>query len=312
MNLTINRRQFTRQMGLGAALTAVGTPSLSAAENPTPVVDSHLHCFAGRNDPRFPYHPAGPYQPEAPATPEHLLQCMADGGVDHAVVVHPEPYQDDLRYLEHCLEVGNGKLKGVCLLFPDRDDTPKRLTGLVRRLPGRIVGLRVHAYAPERLPDWAKPGELRNLWRLAGDLGLAVQLHLEPRYAPRFEPFLREFPGVTTIIDHLGRPFQGLPEEHAVIVRWARFDHVILKLAVVPERHQYPHRDIRPVIHQLTDAFGPERMIYGGGFEGAQTDGNSYRAFREHVAGFLGHLSVEGRAQVFGGTACRLFGFKPA
>ncbi len=35
---------------------------------------------------------------------------MTEGGVDHAVVVHPEPYQDDHRYLEHCLAVGKGWL----------------------------------------------------------------------------------------------------------------------------------------------------------------------------------------------------------
>ena len=46
--------------------------------------------------------------------------------MDYAVVVHPEPYQDDHRYLEHCLDVGRGKLKGTCLFFADR---PARSTG---------------------------------------------------------------------------------------------------------------------------------------------------------------------------------------
>ncbi|MSU63024.1 MAG: hypothetical protein EXS31_11630 [Pedosphaera sp.] len=202
MNPVISRRQFTKQISVCAAAATVGAPGLGAAGKTVPVVDSHLHCFAGKNDFRFPYHPAGPYQPEAPATPEHLLKCMAEGGVDYAVVVHPEPYQDDLRYLEHCLQAGNGKLKGVCLLFAGRDDTPKRLTGLVHRLPNRIVAVRIHAYTPERLPAWNKPEQLRRLWRIAGDLGLAVQLHLEPRYAPRFEPFIREFPRVTTSTSH--------------------------------------------------------------------------------------------------------------
>ena len=79
-----------------AAAAAGGTPRLAAANGRSPVVDCHLHCFAGANEARFPYHPAGPYRPKAPATPEHLLKCMADGGVNFAIVVHPEPYQDDL------------------------------------------------------------------------------------------------------------------------------------------------------------------------------------------------------------------------
>ena len=56
-----------------------------------------------------------------------------------------------------------------------------------------LIAARVHAYAPDRLPPFGKP-ELRNLWRQATELGLAVQLHFEPRYAPAFEPLIKEIP----------------------------------------------------------------------------------------------------------------------
>ena len=194
-----------------AVLARSGRIRAGADDRPAPVIDTHLHCFAGKDDPRFPYHPEGPYQPAEPATPEHLLRCMAEAGVDHAVVVHPEPYQDDHRYLEHCLEVGQGKLKGTCLFFADRPGSLDRMTALVKKHEGRIVAARIHAYAPDRLPPFGKP-ELRAFWKHVGDLGLAVQLHFEPRYAPGFEPL---DPGVPA--DH-GRssttsagPFQGTP-----------------------------------------------------------------------------------------------------
>src|SRR5258707_983442 len=80
-------------------------------------------------------------------------------GVDFAVVVHPEPYQDDHDYLEHCLEVGQGKLKGTCLFFAGRSGSLDRMAALVKRCPG-VVAARIHAYAPERLPPFGKP-ELR-------------------------------------------------------------------------------------------------------------------------------------------------------
>src|SRR5688572_7133789 len=100
-----NRRRFltTSLAGLGSfAAAAAGSQN----QRRVPVVDTHLHCFAGTDDKRFPYHARAPYRPEAAATPEHLLHCMEGAGVDYAVVVHPEPYQDDHRYLEHCLQVG--------------------------------------------------------------------------------------------------------------------------------------------------------------------------------------------------------------
>lgn len=315
----LDRRRFLQhsvQAIAGAAIVRWQVPGAHAAgpssqtaspPNRPPVIDTHLHCFAGANDERFPYHERAPYRPEAAATPEHLLACMDGAGVDYAIVVHPEPYQDDHRYLEHCLKVGGERLKGTCLFFADRPGSIDGLEPLVKRLPGQIVAARVHAYAPERLPPFGRP-ELRNLWKRAADLGLAMQLHFEPRYAPRFEPLIREFRETTVIVDHMGRPFQGTPEEHEVVIGWSRLPNTILKIASVPQKTSYPHRDIGPVIRRLSDAYGPERMIYGGGF-GADATPASYRRYREQVAEHLVHLSERDRQMILGGTAARLFGF---
>lgn len=181
------------------------------------------------------------------------------------------------------------------------------MSALVRKHAGRIVAARIHAYAPERLPPFGKP-ELRALWKSAADLGLAVQLHFEPRYAPGFEPMIREFANTTVIIDHLGRPFQGTPEEHDVVIGWSRLPNTIMKIAAVPRRAPYPHRDIAPVIRRLTEAYGAERMVYGGGF-GADATPESYRRYREQIGEYLAHLSEAERAMIFGRTAARLFGF---
>ena len=278
---------------------------LVADAKKVPVVDTHLHCFAGKDDKRFPYHKDGPYAPEAASTPEHLLECMAGAGVDYAIVVHPEPYQDDHRYLEHCLAVGKGKLKGTCLFFAGREGNEKQLRELVKKVP--IVALRIHAYVEDRLPPFGKP-ELRDLWKLAGDLGLAVQLHFEPRYAPGFEAYIKEFKSVPVLIDHLGRPLQGTEKDYAVVLGWSKHEHVTMKLSSVPNRGSYPHRDPAKLVKQLTDAFGADRLMYGGGYGPGATP-ESYKAERERVAGFLAHLSVEDRAKVLGGTAAKLFKF---
>lgn len=294
------RRQFL------VGVSAFGVASrLPAEEVRTPVVDTHLHCFAGKHSEKFPYHKDAPYSPPDPATLEHLLKCMADGGVDFAIVVHPEPYQDDHRYLEHCLTVGKGRLKGTALVFAGRDGFEKKLRDLAKSAP--LVATRVHAYNPDRLPPFEGP-ELKALWKLAGELGLAVQLHFEPRYAPGFEPLIKEFKGVRVLVDHLGRPFQGTEKEHSVVLGWAKYDHVVMKLTAVPEKGSYPHRDPSKVVGQLAEAYGADRLMSGGGF-GPKATGASYKAERERIAGMLSHLSEADRAKVFGGNAAKLFGF---
>lgn len=308
------RRNFLKALAISGVTEAIVADHWFYAsakdERRHPIIDAHLHCFAGANDPRFPYHARAPYRPEEPATPEHLLTCMDGAGVDFAVVVQPEPYQDDHRYLEHCLAVGGDRLKGTCLFFADRPGSVAGMRPLVKKHPGKIVTARIHAYAPDRLPPFGKP-VLRHLWKTVGDLGLAIQLHFEPRYAPGFEPYIKEFRDTTVIIDHLGRPMQGTPEEHEVVVKWSRFSNTIMKVSSLPRQDRYPHRDVGPIIQRLTQEYGAERMIYGGGFNAEATPA-SYRAYRERVRSYLDHLSAEDQAKVLGGTAAKLFGFHAA
>ena len=293
----------TRRSFIASAAAIPFAATSRAADAKAPVVDTHLHCFAGKDEPKFPYHKDAPYTPAEPATPGHLLKCMADGGVDYAIVVHPEPYQDDHRYLEHCLSVGKGKLKGTCLFFAGRAGNVEKLKALAKAVP--LVAGRIHAYVEGRLPPFGKP-ELKELWKQYAELGLAVQLHFEPKYAPGFEPLIKAFKDTTVLIDHLGRPFQGTAKEYAVVLGWAKYPNVVMKLSSVPDNKSYPHRDPQPVVKQLTEAFGADRLMYGGGYSASAT-GKSYRAERERVVGLLAHLSDADRAKVLGGTAVKLF-----
>ncbi len=279
---------------------AVSKPS---PPDQAPVIDCHVHCFDGDASRQFPYHERAPYRPIRPIAPELILRMMDATKVQRAVIVHPEPYQDDHRYLQHCLAVGRGRFKGTCLFFADRSNWQKEMPGLVKQ--GGIVALRIHAYLADRQPPFGKP-ELRALWKTAADLGLAVQLHFEPRYAPGFEPLIKAFARTPVLIDHLGRPLQGTPEEHAIVLRWARLPNTYLKLSAVPPPSEYPHRDIRPVMRELVAAYGPDRMVTGTfGASGGTIE--SYRAGQERMRSYVAHLPPAAQTAIFGGTATRLF-----
>ena len=300
-----SRREFVA--GATALLAGCASSQPVRPKNKVPVVDAHVHCFAGFDNPRYPYHPDAPYRPETASRPDQLLRAMDGAGVDAAIIVHPEPYQDDHDYLEYCFEIGQDRFKGTCLFFAGRPGSLDRMADLVKRNPGKIVAARIHAYAPERLPPFGKP-ELRELWKKAADLGLMVQLHFEPKWAPGFEPLIQEFSGTTVIIDHLGRPIQGTPEEHARVVGWSKYRNTVIKLSAIPLRTQFPHRDAAPFVRAAADAFGADRMIYGGGFEPGAT-GDSYLAARDRLLGFVSHLPPADLDKIAGGTAAKLFKF---
>jgi predicted TIM-barrel fold metal-dependent hydrolase len=299
----VSRRTLLR----AAALAPAAALPARAADAPL-VIDTHTHCFDGADSTRFPYHARAPYRPAA-AGPEQLLRFLDASGVNAAVVVHPEPYQDDHRYLEHCLAVGGGRLKGTCLYFADRPGWQKDLPALCERSKGGIVAARVHAYAPDRLPPFGKP-ELRALWKTASDLGLVMQIHFEPHYAAGFEPLLKAFPRTPVLIDNLGRPMQATPEEYARVLRWAKLPNVHMKLSGLPNPLEYPFRDPGPVIKQLITAYGPARLVWGGSYSAGVT-ADSYRAGLAAIRARIAELPAADQARILGGTAARLFRITP-
>ena len=218
------------------------------------------------------------------------------------------PYQDDHRYLEHCLGVGKGRLKGTLLVFADRPGSMDQLPGMAKRLP--VVTARIHAYQNDRLPPFGKP-ELRRLWQLAAEHGLAIQLHFEPRHAPGFEPLIREFKQTPVIVDHLGRPFQGTAAEHERVLRWADFPNVVMKLSSLPAKEAKEAAELPALFRRLANTYGAGRLIYGGGFD-ENASPASYRAERERTAALLDFLPPADLAKVLGGNAAKLFNFRAA
>lgn len=304
----ITRRNFGKHCMSSLAAITFSQAQAIAIQKQSPVIDTHVHCFAGNKNKDFPYHSDGPYQPDAITSPQILLDQMKKAGVDFAVVVHPEPYQDDHRYLEYCLSVGKRQLKGTCLFFAHQEGSIRLMGELVKRNPEKIVALRFHAYHKDKLPPFEKP-ELRNLWKAAAELGLNIQLHFEPRYAFGFEPLIKEFSKTKVIIDHMGRPFDGTPEENNRVLALSKFENTIMKVSSLPDLKMFPDRDAGKVIKDLVNRFTPMRLIYGGGFDD-KSDGESYRAYREKTKSYLAALSPSEQAMILGGNAQRLFRFE--
>jgi predicted TIM-barrel fold metal-dependent hydrolase len=258
------------------------------------IIDTHVHVFAEHQS-QFPYHKNAPYRPP-PAPIEEYLKKMNKMGIDRAVLVHPEPYQDDHRYTLYCLEKYPERLKGTCLFNPESPDSPRNLSELVQKQP-RIVALRIHACRPDNIPSLLS-AQVRTLWERAGALDLVIQMHIVPRYARDIEELVKDFPEIPVLIDHLGRPAQGSEEEYKYVLRLAQFDNVYMKLSGVRyiSKEPFPHEDAKPIVRQIVETFGSEHMIWGGG-DPAIVDVQ------------LDFLTERERKNVLGGTAAKLFGF---
>ncbi len=303
----------TRRSFLGAALAL----PLAAQRSPEQLlIDTHIHLFA-QDQKRFPYHPNGPYQPE-PNDIHDYVKFVHASGLKHSVIVHPEPYQDDHRYLEYCFEnePSPGFFKGTILLDAFDPETPRRMRGLTEGMKGRIVALRVHAMNPPGEPPVAggaiknrdlRDKRMRAMWEAAADLGLAIQMHFLPHHAPAIGELAANVPSATVVLDHIGRAGMGTPEDFQQVLSLAKHPKCYIKISGVrySSKTDYPYHDAKKYLEPAYQAFGADRMIWGG--LGYNLD--DFRANLQMLDQLLSFAPESDRAKVRGLTARRLFGF---
>jgi predicted TIM-barrel fold metal-dependent hydrolase len=204
---------------------------------------------------------------------------------------------------------------------------------IVRRYRNRILALRIHCTrgrneapttsGPIRDRDLTHPN-VKQVWRKAGELGIAIQAHIQPWFAPQVEKLASEVPETRVIVDHFGHagvgalvkgpggwthakaePGYGDPKEFDQVLRLAALPQVILKVSGLnySSREPFPHRDLKPLARRAFDAFGPDRMVWG-------SLGHSMADFEQKSAVFdtnFDFLPAADRAKIRAGTAKRLF-----
>src|ERR1700733_1822721 len=325
----ISRRKW--MVGVAAAAAAFAAHAkgfkrvANALADATPVpgrpkgtlIESHIHLFAGDPE-RFPYSGAS-YKPHT-ARVEDYVKFTREAQINHAVIVHPEPYQDDHRYLEYSLahEASPGFFKGTCLFDPIDPATPKRMQALVEKNQGRIVALRIHEIHAAGTPSTRtgvirdrdlKDPQMATTWRAAHELGLAIQIHCIPHYAKQIGELAAKLPDTPIVLDHLARPGQGTAEEYEQVLKLAALPRVYMKFSgtgvASASKQPFPHEDAKPFVKRVYEAFGADRMIWG-------ELGSSMAEFDRAVQLFdlmFDFAAETERAKILGLTSQKLFAF---
>ncbi len=283
----MKRRNFVKVIAAGSiasmGTTASGreqtetgpmTPSIkSDIKAREPIIEWNAHIFSPDTQ-QYPFHPQATYQPDVSEQPADTLaaylQRLDDEGIDRAVIVQPEPYGDDHALVLDCLKREPERLKGTSLFYPRDSEAPQKLAALVKREP-RIVATRFHAHRGKEtyLDSFADAG-VRALWKQAVDLGLIVELHIGPNYAVQAGEAIKAFPGCKVLIDHLAEPHMGTGVEFASVLELARFPHVYMKLSGLGHFAEDAPRyeSAKSFTRRVIEAFGPDRMVWGGGTPG--------------------------------------------
>ncbi|KOG37217.1 amidohydrolase family protein [Streptomyces resistomycificus] len=179
-----------------------------------------------------------------------------------------------------------------------------------------LVGIR-HQVQGEPDPRWlVRPEVLRGLSAVA-DAQLVYDLVVQPHQLAAAVEAAERLPGLTFVLDHLGKP----PIASGELDPWAR---QIRRLAALPNTvcklsgmvteadwDSWTVAALAPYADTVLDAFGPGRLMFGSDWPVcrlAATYAEVIAAARELTAG----LGAAERHDVFTGTAARTYGLSVA
>ncbi|MFE4817710.1 amidohydrolase family protein [Streptomyces sp. NPDC056704] len=233
-------------------------------------------------------------------------------GVDRTVLVQtitvPEETPEFLALAARS-ELIAGVVGWTDLTRPDVADELARL----RELPGgrHLKGIR-HQVQGETDPEWLLRPDVRDGLAAVAEAGLVYDLVVLPHQLPACVRAAADHPGLTFVLDHLGKPpiATGALNPWATAVRaLAELPNTVCKLSgmVTEADHaKWTVDGLRPYADTVLDAFGPGRLMFGSDWP-VCTLVASYGQVVEAGEELTGGLGAEDRAEVFGGTATRVY-----
>ena len=270
---------------------------MTSGEHRSPVVDAQVHVWLPEGPDR-PWPPGGAERARAmhrhePITGTGLLAEMRDAGVDRAVLVPPffEGHRND--YAVACATEAPQAFR-VMARVDLRTGDPGPVRELLR--DPVVAGVRL-VFLPADAGRGDDPAA-EWFWSFAEEEDVPVML-LASGQLDALGNLARARPGLRLAVDHLGLTGQhtdaAVAPEIADLVALAELDNVSVKATAAPcySTEPYPYPALHPVLRQLYDAFGPERLFWGSDLSrlrGSYPD--LVRLFREELD-FLSPADVE-------------------
>jgi L-fuconolactonase len=278
----------------------------------TVAVDAHHHLWdpASRE---YPWLRADGLEPlRRPYTVDDLCSAV-DGRVARTVLVQTVgDLAETMEFLATAADSG-GLIAGV-VGWVDlcASDVDSQIASLRAARGGELlVGVR-HQVQDEPDPGWLRRPEVMRALAAVGAAGLAYDLLVRAPQLPVAHAVASQLPEVRFVLDHLAKPaiaagaWQPWADD---LVALAELPNVSAKISGLVTEARWDDWDAdrigRYARHALT-AFGPRRCMFGSDWP-VCTVAASYAGVLDLAEEFLAELSEQDRAEVFGGTAERVY-----
>jgi L-fuconolactonase len=278
-----------------------------------PIVDAHVHLWDPQRF-RMPWLDGNAlldraYGPDDFAT--HTRGIPVEGFVYLEVDVAPHYALLEARWAVELAGRPGTRLRGVVAHAPLEYGEQARtyLDELVALGPA-VKGVR-RLIQGEPDPNFAaQPRFVRGV-QLLGDYGLPFDACVYHFQLPALLELVRQCPGQTIVIDHLAKPAirdRLLDPWRAQMRELANFPNVVCKVsgAVTEARPDWTLEDLRPYVQHVLEAFGEERVLFGGDWP-VVLMASSYARWVEALDELTHELSQAARDKLWSENARRVY-----
>ncbi len=274
-------------------------------------IDAHVHVWTRSTDPQ-PWIDSKMMEPiDRDFTMDDLAAELDAVGVRTAVVVQSSNSINETRRL---IAGASDRVAGVVGWLDVTADVDLQLGSFPDRHRAKLVGAR-HLAHVDADQDWLRRTDVRRGLAALGRAGLCFDLVLRWHQLPLAESIACDLPDVRFVLDHLGNPPLGTPQQ----ALWERsfrslatHTNTSVKLSGIARAHGRQDGDTdmcKGAIEIALDAFGPERLMYGSDWPVVELVGGSAR-WQRTLAAIVDDLSPGERAAIYGATAASVYGVK--
>jgi predicted TIM-barrel fold metal-dependent hydrolase len=299
----------TRRSFLASATALTGC-SLLPGSSKGNWIDAHVHVWTPDVE-KYPLARGYAVSDMRPPsfTPEQLFAHCKPEGVNRIVLIQMSYYQTDNSYMLDMMRAHPGVFSGVAIVDENAEGVAETIRSLVKQ---GVRGFRINPGKEKNLSAWLGSAGMATLWKTAAELKVSVCPLINPDTLPLLDQMCEWYPDTSVVVDHfarLGMAGPAKPAEVQNLLRLARHakTHVKASAFYALGAKKAPYLDMAPLIRQVRDAFGPQRVMWASDCPFQVEHGHNYHQSIALIRDRLDFLSEQDKAWMLRGTAEKVF-----
>lgn len=302
-----------RTMLASAGAVALGhiVSSAFASDDSTPWIDAHSHIWT-TDIARYPLRAGQGIEVLKPAsfTADELLKVAQPHGVGRIVLIQHYPYHGfDNSLLIDAWKQRPDTFRIVAMVDDLLPHVDVRMRDLLK---SGVTGFRISAREDRK--DWLTGAGMELMWQTAAKTRQNICCLINPWELEGISKWCARYPDTPVVIDHFARiGMTGTISQAdlAALCGLSKYPLVRVKISAYYAlgSKQPPHTELIPMIRQLFDSFGPDRLMWASDSPYQMTAPSTYASSIALVHEKLDFLSEADRRRLLRTTAETVYFF---